>query len=366
MAYGYCKILIILLIVISLCACRELGNNSDDNNKTVYQGHFVFGPAEGLEYECDDLSGTTDAEGLFEYYKGESVAFYIGDLLLGSIVGKSRVTPLDFEDEATIDNISKLLLNADDDRNPNNGITISQNLAELIGHSQDYYPSDICAELTWDAVDYLVFYDSPLDSSTCEPEEGVTLHQIILEDGNISNSTLSTSSDAFKNNPIISNLFLNAFLSDNAEIGSLLEFNTDSTVTPGYYSYFWGLPESYNSYQSDLIEKHLQYALFSYYIGTYSGSYEGGGYSGDITFFADINFFGDCKLRDTYGDNTLDGDVVRVYGEITDSETGSFEFNLSTVWLVFKGNIDSDTGDIEGKFYDYSGNYLGTFSCTKE
>lgn len=368
-------IAIVVIIPLFLFSCNDSNNSSENSydNEDIQQGYFIFGPVEGLEYECGDLAGTTDSDGLFEYYENESVSFYIGDFLIGSIVGKSRVTPLDFigetEDE-TVDvttamNISKLLINTDDDQNPNNGIVINQKLIELIGYSQDFYPNDICVSMNWDDVDYLIFYNSPVDSQTCEPETDETLYQIVIENDSISNSVLSIDADTFENNASIANLFLNAFIAEGEEVESFLQFSADSYVTPGYYTSFWGLPSSYNEYQTDLVEKHLQFALFSPYIGTYSGSYSGDEYSGDMVFSIEVDYFSNCSVYDTYGDNTLDGETVRIYGDLTDSDTGYFEFNLSKVWFVFKGNIDPDTGEATGVFYDHSGNYLGTFNCNK-
>ena len=58
-------------------------------------GTFADSPVEGLAYETATLSGTTDAEGKFEYEEGETVTFSLGGLELGATVGKEEVSPVD-------------------------------------------------------------------------------------------------------------------------------------------------------------------------------------------------------------------------------------------------------------------------------
>ena len=44
---------------------------------TVETGYFVDGPVEGLSYSTAIQSGTTGADGAFQYNEGEVVSFYI-------------------------------------------------------------------------------------------------------------------------------------------------------------------------------------------------------------------------------------------------------------------------------------------------
>ncbi len=56
-------------------------------------GRFIDGPVTGLRYTTPTLSGTTNAEGMFFYEPGETVSFYVGDILIGQAVGAATLTP---------------------------------------------------------------------------------------------------------------------------------------------------------------------------------------------------------------------------------------------------------------------------------
>lgn len=72
---------------------------------TTQTGKFVDAPVEGLEYISGDVvsgtvTGTTDAQGTFKYVQmpnepAKEVIFKVGNLTIGSCIGKSIVTPVD-------------------------------------------------------------------------------------------------------------------------------------------------------------------------------------------------------------------------------------------------------------------------------
>ncbi len=64
------------------------------------KGRFLDGSVTGIDYCTGTHTGCVDENGYFEYQLGEMITFSIGDLYIGSTLGKSYVTPLDFVAEA--------------------------------------------------------------------------------------------------------------------------------------------------------------------------------------------------------------------------------------------------------------------------
>ncbi|TYK64962.1 hypothetical protein [Colwellia echini] len=100
-----------------------------DENKTL-EGTFIDSAVAGINYECGDNSGVTDAEGKFDYKLGDACTFKLGDLELGSIanmtVESPIVTPFDIaEDSEKAIKIASLLQTIDADGNPENGIDLT-------------------------------------------------------------------------------------------------------------------------------------------------------------------------------------------------------------------------------------------------
>jgi YD repeat-containing protein len=113
---------------------------------------FLVGPAvAGVFWETATQQGVTGLDGRFQYEKGETVRFMIGDTLLGEVTGQAQVTPFDLADSAVITgtaNITEALANdrdpfqavinttiflqsLDHDANPENGIEIKSGVAAL-------------------------------------------------------------------------------------------------------------------------------------------------------------------------------------------------------------------------------------------
>lgn len=76
------------------------------------------------------LSGYTNKDGSFSYRKGETVSFYVGDILLGSTAAKSSVSPVSLVEKAkntaALGNLLSFLQTIDTDLNVINGIQISK------------------------------------------------------------------------------------------------------------------------------------------------------------------------------------------------------------------------------------------------
>lgn len=96
------------------------------------QGQFIDSPVQGLSYRAGSSSGTTDADGSFQYPLGETVIFSVADIEIGRVEGQAIVTPLDLVAAARdashpqVLNIARFLQALDSDANPNNGIQIPE------------------------------------------------------------------------------------------------------------------------------------------------------------------------------------------------------------------------------------------------
>jgi len=373
-----CFIVMMIVLALFLTACSGTDSALSDST-TVKQGHFTFGPTQGLTYECKDLSGQTDSTGAYEYYENESVSFYVGNMRIGSATGKARITPKDFTEFTDTAPVCSFLLRADNDQNPINGISINETLASQIGQEQEYYPHDICQGLVWQGTTYRIFFDSPSESEDCDPEANETLIHITLENGAIkgfrplseSDTSKQTEDDGifsleeteFDTDPSLTNLFLNSFASSG--INRFMTYCQDTNqVLDGWYSPFWSLPEAYRNYLRDLADKTLYVASFTPYTGIYSGSFEGKGFSGNLRLQITLNYFAGCKVRHVYG-STCNGDDISVYGDVINDETGEIEFEIPEFGLTFIGIVHPDAGTLSGSFYDRDDNQAGTFSCEK-
>jgi len=116
----------------------DTGNNTPsgegESNDAVLTGVFVDSPVRGLGFATETRSGTTDAEGQFEYLAGESVTFSVGDARLPTVEAAEQITPVDVargseDPTATAVNIARLLQSLDLDGDPTNGIEISASAA---------------------------------------------------------------------------------------------------------------------------------------------------------------------------------------------------------------------------------------------
>jgi hypothetical protein len=115
------------IAVCTFAALSLFGCGSDSTNTSVgggatttYSGKFVDATVVGIPYKCGSstaVSGTTDATGQFTCPSGQGVAFYVGDILLGSAgPGLTVVTPLDLvgvgssPSNTTVSNIVRFLM----------------------------------------------------------------------------------------------------------------------------------------------------------------------------------------------------------------------------------------------------------------
>ena len=149
-----------------LGACSGGSNNSGES---PLSGQFIDSAVSGLRYATVTRSGVTDSAGTFEYLEGETVSFYLGDLLLGDADGAEKVSLFDLVEGATpvvggelrsaiwdrsqrrgygaVINMATLLQTLDTDGVPENGIEISPDVAAL------FSPDSVDFSLYWQTFD---------------------------------------------------------------------------------------------------------------------------------------------------------------------------------------------------------------------
>lgn len=130
-----------LAVAMALTGCgggSSSGGSSDssttpDNTQT---GVFTDSAVANIYYETETKSGYTNAAGEFEYVEGETVTFRIGGIELPSVEATGRVTPATMTSNASsgdqLPNILRLLQTLDEDGNPDNGITITDNTHQAL------------------------------------------------------------------------------------------------------------------------------------------------------------------------------------------------------------------------------------------
>ena len=133
----------LLTISVFLWSCGGGGGS----NGELLHGVFLDSPVSGLSFTTGTVSGVTDAEGGFVYREGETVVFSIGNLALPAVAGAGLVTPLDVaaSDDITdpmVINIARLLQSLDEDNDPENGILIPGQVAEVFTDTAVFDPTD--------------------------------------------------------------------------------------------------------------------------------------------------------------------------------------------------------------------------------
>lgn len=157
------RALVVLSMILALVAC------GDDGVDTV-TGVFVDSTVEGLGYECGSSTTRkfTNAAGEFTCDAGDEVRFYLGEILLGSVevtrdtevVTPVMLTGADLNDltsfvygdgELSEEASSSLAMSAilqalDSDGDPDNGITLDEDILASLDEAGDWDYSDESAQ----------------------------------------------------------------------------------------------------------------------------------------------------------------------------------------------------------------------------
>jgi hypothetical protein len=159
---GFCmgtRAVLICALAVLLAGCGEDG--SGDQAPVELSGVLQAGGVQGVHYETPTGSGVTDPAGTFHYLEGESVAFSVGGITLGSAPGAARVTlftlvgmtppttepalrrELDRASRTTSNfvraaNMMRLLMALDADHDPANGLDLRGRDSALATASLDF------------------------------------------------------------------------------------------------------------------------------------------------------------------------------------------------------------------------------------
>lgn len=117
-------------------------NRSREEAPVPRHGRFA-GPTVGLRFETPTCSGVTGRNGTFQYRDGEFVTFSVGNVLLGAARGAERLTVadivarvggnLDKLADPGLTNVARFLQTLDQNGNPDDGITLTSEIHELVG-----------------------------------------------------------------------------------------------------------------------------------------------------------------------------------------------------------------------------------------
>lgn len=132
-----------LTVAISLAVVGCGGGGGDGSSSdggsgggaTAQSGQFKDSNVQGLTYTIDGESGLTAADGSFDYASGDSIAFSIGNVSLGTVSGDEIITLVQLiQDGATnqdaVINRARLLQYLDANQDTSDGISIPETLRD--------------------------------------------------------------------------------------------------------------------------------------------------------------------------------------------------------------------------------------------
>ena len=103
----------------------------------------IAGPIRGLRYRTPTTSGVTDQRGAFSYAPSESVTFFVGGLVLGSVDGAARVDlaqlvnkvagKIDRLHDPLVTNLARLVQSLDQQGGVVDGVTVAPAVHDLVG-----------------------------------------------------------------------------------------------------------------------------------------------------------------------------------------------------------------------------------------
>ncbi|CBL44598.1 Hypothetical protein HDN1F_10150 [gamma proteobacterium HdN1] len=134
----------LVMVLLAGCGGGSSGSASNtQNDAPPTGGQEEVAPSEthtgtfmgmlGLDYETGVLRAITDENGRYRYVDGQQVTFRVGDITLGSVAGKSKVSVADLAqgDPQAEENLTRFLLTLDYDMAPMNGVLITGEIRDL-------------------------------------------------------------------------------------------------------------------------------------------------------------------------------------------------------------------------------------------
>lgn len=153
------KTAVAVIAVLALASCGEGGGGGNKASSTIpatYRGQFVDANVAGLNWQTATRTGTTDANGYFEYdTQGETVTFSINNVQLGTVNADQTVHVFDLEqsqyDQSSNKGarIAQLLQTLDSDSDATNGIQLTPEVKAKFAQTTaiDFYSEPTA----WDA-----------------------------------------------------------------------------------------------------------------------------------------------------------------------------------------------------------------------
>ncbi|APQ17646.1 toxin-antitoxin system YwqK family antitoxin [Maribacter hydrothermalis] len=133
---------------------QELPN--EPTSVTVLTGKFIDAAVQGLTFETATQEGLTNENGEFKYVEGEEITFKVGEVAIGSVIAKDKITPIDIalvaDASASIEspitkNIAAFLQTLDDDQDHSNGINLTADVIAALGVQSVDFSSSITSTL---------------------------------------------------------------------------------------------------------------------------------------------------------------------------------------------------------------------------
>ncbi|MEO9480924.1 MAG: hypothetical protein ABJO28_10105 [Maribacter dokdonensis] len=133
---------------------QELPN--EPTSVTVLTGKFIDAAVQGLFFETATQNGVTNENGEFSYVEGEEITFKVGEVVLGSVIAKEEITPIDIakvaDASASIEspiakNIAAFLQTLDDDQDHTNGINLKADVTATLGVQDVNFSGSISSTL---------------------------------------------------------------------------------------------------------------------------------------------------------------------------------------------------------------------------
>lgn len=131
------KLLKLSVLSYSMILLSGCGIQDETVTHELKTGVFVDSAVSGLNYKCSTKrSGTTNSKGEFVCQDGDSVEFFIGNNSIGSASVQSIITPqtLFANNKDAELNLAQLLQTLDKNHNPDDGITIDENIVKSLGN----------------------------------------------------------------------------------------------------------------------------------------------------------------------------------------------------------------------------------------
>lgn len=372
-----------LVLLAGLAACGSGGSGGGDGGAgggtATASGVFKDSNVSGLSYVSGNQTGITGPDGTFTYEVGQTVAFSIGGVTIGSAAGQSVVTPIDLvpggsSGSQQVQNIVRFLLMLDTDGDPSNGISISsavQNIADTWS-SVDFGAADLSAELA------SIISDAASVDGTAH-----TLPDSSTAKSHLESTLLCTHAGAFRgtftggdNGPFgvligATTGFLTGFAFSNNDQSivplsgtSAISFDQSAAFVSGNAS--TGATFSGQFTAPDQIGGSWQNTLFSI-SGTFSGNRIGGVANAAFRFTG--SFGGDdfgLFTFDVDGSDSITGLSYSVAGDelftLTGTVSGTSVSATASDGTVITGTLDKATGALSGSWVDSAQGLSGTYS----